>query len=152
MYMFARHGGGGHPVGFCPLCTVVCTKRALRTSQRPPDSTSQAHQPSQGGIPTESPWPGHGPRTSCHRLPSLRPGLEPLPLLLALQPSPRAGGLHLAWYPVEHVTSTLWELAKLGSNSRLTSRMNSFTCNYIFLSVQALKLSQTGFRSPLIGP
>ena len=40
-----------------------------------------------------------------NQLPSVRPGLEPVPLLLTLQPRPRAGGLHLAWYPVEYVTS-----------------------------------------------
>lgn len=60
---------GGHPVGFCPLCMVVCTERVLRTSQSPLDSTSQAHQPSQGQIPTKSPRPGHGPCTSCLQLP-----------------------------------------------------------------------------------
>ena len=59
---------GGHPVGFCPLWMVVCTERVLRTSQSPPDSTSQAHQPSQGQIPTKSLRPGHGPCTGCHQL------------------------------------------------------------------------------------
>lgn len=101
---------GGHPVGFCPLCMVVCTERVLRTSQSPlPKLTNHLRArflPRVLGLVMD-----HVPAaSSCPRPTQPAPQREarawtPPFVAVNLQPHPRARGLHLAWCPVGYVTS-----------------------------------------------